>query len=373
MDPNYEKYLEFLRNDPIQGRLFSLPFTDFYTPLVSGTSGGIYYGPPMALYLGGRMDLAGKAMMFPFSFTLLNLAQKGDYKSIENLFSLLNIQYVYYNSDDAIVKNFPDWPYRDDVRQMFPPYKEVLTKFISNLHLKERKNFGPNCHLYGVDKNSFLPLFYTPKKIDISIKKEDFVFFEGTFAIQRPFWQNKPDYERRTLFLEEGITYPFSKNNTKLQPPSIIFTKINPTKYLVDVKNAVQPFVLVFSNTFHSQWKLFLSEEGSSEPVIDSYFNGEIQETKPINKLVYKTMFSTWNKNPIADNTHLRANGYANAWYITPKDVGNKTDYTLVVEYTPQRIFYTTFPLSLAGFLFCTIVFVVLLFGRVKNKKIRYD
>ena len=79
------------------------------------------------------------------------------------------------------------------------------------------------------------------------------------------------------------------------QKPFVSFEKINPTKYLVEVKGVHQPFILSFSEAFDSQWKI-------------------------------KTEFV---------KNHFTVNGYANSWIIDKKG-----DYSFIVEYAPQRIFY---------------------------------
>lgn len=60
----------------------------------------------------------------------------------------------------------------------------------------------------------------------------------------------------------------------------------------------------------------------------------------------------------MAEDTHFRANGYANAWYINPSDIGGKTEYTFVIEMSTQKIFYGSLAVSLATALVCLFFFV---------------
>ncbi len=87
--------------------------------------------------------------------------------------------------------------------------------------------------------------------------------------------------------------------------PKITFTKKNPTKYEVRVDGATEPFLLVFLENFHPDWQIRLKQ----------------------------------NREIIAKDRHNIINGYANSWYILPKDVNNQSNYDLVVEFGWQKLF----------------------------------
>jgi len=128
--------------------------------------------------------------------------------------------------------------------------------------------------------------------------------------------------------------------------PRITFVKINPTKYRIKVEGAKEPYTLVFSESFHKGWKLYMSDQRPATSdqqygeVVASYFDGEIKEGTHRNTFLEKATFETWGKKPIAEDRHYLVNGYANSWYITPEDVGGREDYELIVEFWPQRLFY---------------------------------
>jgi hypothetical protein len=63
--------------------------------------------------------------------------------------------------------------------------------------------------------------------------------------------------------------------------------------------------------------------------------------------------FETISRKPIADNRHVMVNAYANAWYIIPSDVGEKRDYTLILEMTSQRYFYIGMLISVVAISIC--------------------
>jgi len=105
--------------------------------------------------------------------------------------------------------------------------------------------------------------------------------------------------------------------------PEISYKKINPTKYLVNVENAQDPFYLVQLENY------------------DTYWNAEI------------------NKNRIEE--HEKVFGYANAWYINKK--GN---YNVVIEYTPQKYFYFSLFISLT-FILILVVFLIYLKIKIRS------
>jgi hypothetical protein len=80
----------------------------------------------------------------------------------------------------------------------------------------------------------------------------------------------------------------------RLSVPDITFQTKNPTTYLITVRRATGPFVMIFNQSYHWGWSL-----------------------KGIKA------------------THFEANGYANAWLIEPE----RETMQLHLEYKPQKIF----------------------------------
>lgn len=88
-----------------------------------------------------------------------------------------------------------------------------------------------------------------------------------------------------SIFLEK-----IDSSRSPIPVPDITFTRIHPARYDVTVKNASQPFLLVFSQLFNPDWRL---SDSSAR--------------------------------------HLLVNGYANGWWITK--TGN---FDLTVTFAPQ-------------------------------------
>ena len=129
--------------------------------------------------------------------------------------------------------------------------------------------------------------------------------------------------------------------------PKVVFTKINPTKYIVSVKGAKESFVLVFQDAFNDKWKLFLQDkEREQKNIVKEYYNGDIGEAAYQNSFFDFSLFENWNKKALAENKHFMVNGYANSWFVEPSDTNGATDYTLILEMTSQRQMYGLFLVS---------------------------
>ena len=137
------------------------------------------------------------------------------------------------------------------------------------------------------------------------------------------FKNNNPMFADFKVKKEANYFLLFQKGKElKENLPEISYKKINPTKYLVNVENARDPFYLVQLENY------------------DTYWNAKI------------------NKNKIEE--HEKIFGYANAWYINKK--GN---YDVVIEYTPQKYFYYSLFISLT---FLIILLISLIYSKIKIK-----
>lgn len=161
MDPVYEKVLSFVRNYPTDGKILSLPLTGSSYQVLAGKDGGAYVGPPMFSYLAGRNDFAGYQGLDPYGEIFLQAAKNGDYELFQKLFSLLNIKYIFYNSDTKIYDdNFKGFPY-DYVKDFLPKNQESYKTFIQKLPVDEKIDFGDKYHFYRISDTVFLPHVFT--------------------------------------------------------------------------------------------------------------------------------------------------------------------------------------------------------------------
>ncbi len=107
--------------------------------------------------------------------------------------------------------------------------------------------------------------------------------------------------------------------------PDITTTKVNPAKYILDIKNATSPFVLVMNQIYHPGW----TAEIENEPL------------------------------PLS---HMLVDGYANGW-----EIAKKGNYRLILTFIPQTILAQSRAISLLAF--STIVLVVLINTYVRKTK----
>jgi len=128
--------------------------------------------------------------------------------------------------------------------------------------------------------------------------------------------------------LDDNINYielrPKLENRKERNLISTEFKKVNPTKYIVDV-DAKKPFTLVFSESYHPKWKAFI--DGKAIP----------------------------------DDKHFVVNGYANGFMIDK--IGK---YQIILEFTPQRLFYIGLIISGITLLGCIVYLIV---DKVKEGK----
>ncbi|MEI6490878.1 MAG: carbohydrate binding domain-containing protein, partial [bacterium] len=126
--------------------------------------------------------------------------------------------------------------------------------------------------------------------------------------------------------------YLVSEPEKKLvEPKSIQFDLINPTKKLVHIKGATTPFYLAMSESYHDKWQLQFNDNK-----INGFFDSWMPFVKP---------------NRIPDEYHYKLNDFLNAWYVDTdqycknnnlciKNADGSYDIEMTIEFFPQRWFY---------------------------------
>lgn len=166
-------------------------------------------------------------------------------------------------------------------------------------------------------------------------------------------FHNYQDLENGTFDIEWLALEPAPQND-RLESGNdlkVIFKKINPTRYLVEIKGAKKPFWLVFSENFHNQWKVFsllpagkrrLGEMNSNfaefKNIIADYPGLGIKESKPEVKFTPQDIKFLF-KRPL-NAPHYMVNGYANGWYVDPEKLGLGGNFFLTIYFLPQSLFY---------------------------------
>lgn len=109
----------------------------------------------------------------------------------------------------------------------------------------------------------------------------------------------------------------------------IEFVRLDPTKYKVEVR-AGSPFVLVLSESYDKGWKAYVNSQGGDTNWIEAFF----QES-------------------IGSASHFEVNGYANAWYVDPAELGVGEEFSMTLYYKPQSLFYLGLVISGLTFVAC--------------------
>ena len=361
-DPNYEKILDYIKGISNDGKIFHMPFTDYGYNIVGGANKGAYIGQSMVSFLAGRNDFAGYQNIDPFSEVFVKLVKEKNYPLIKQMMSLLQIRYVLYNSDEIVSdKFFPSFPYG---YLGIPASQSAMLDFTQNI--SEKKIYEAGYYsIFEVDKEKYLPHLYAASKIYFydTIPKYDVQYSRASsFFPEKPLDNKDP----RIAFVDRATCNTIlaiktcSKNNfhTDSSDMQIIYQRINSTKYRVTLKNATEPFLLVFQDSFSPHWKLF----SANTPIVlanisDSYFDGEITELLPINQTIDRNPLETINMRSISESAHVKVNGYANAWYIQPNDLLGNSNYEFILEMTAQKTVYYSFIVSAISLL------VFLLYG----------
>ncbi len=141
--------------------------------------------------------------------------------------------------------------------------------------------------------------------------------------------------------------------------PSVKFTKINPTRYLVDV-TAENSFWLVFSESFHKGWKAYILDNSKSDYSSD-----------PLQWSALGTAFMQKNARTEV-NEHQMVNGYANGWWVDigsiQKEKGELVTFQMILEYKPQQLFELGVAISSMTLLLC-ITYLFREFIKKRKKK----
>lgn len=355
MDPDYEQLLAYIKKIPNDGKLFHVPFTDYAYNLVGGSNGGVYVGQSMVSLLTGKNDFSGYQDADPFSEALVKISREKNYPLIKQMMSLLQVRYVLYNSDPLISNEFfPTFPYGYTGVPASPSGALDFVHNISNKKIYETGHYS----LYEVDMENYLPHFYIASDLsfyDTKPKYNTQYFKALSFFPTREHPNSDPrivymDRQACSEILSKDIC---DKNNHKLDNENIqiIFQKVNPTKYRVEIKKATKPFLLVFQNSFTPKWKLYENGENIDQKNnSESYYDGNIVELNPVGSSVDYNPFQTNSLKSVYANTHIEVNGYANAWYVDPAN-SQAQDYKLIAEMTGQKIFYYSLGVSLASLL----------------------
>jgi len=221
--------------------------------------------------------------------------------------------------DEILEKLYKDYPlFETEPEELLFPREGEYEIYVNSVW----KN-GLDSFLYKIDNNNWQKL-----KIEESIK-QDSKYLIGKIKIDKgvhvvSFRNDNAIFSNLRLNEEANNFLLFQKGQgVEKSLPKISFKKINPAKYLINVKDVQCPFYLTQLENF------------------DTYWTAKIDKTKI--------------------EEHGKVFDYANAWYIDKKG-----SYNVVIEYTPQKYFYFSLFISLA-FLIILVIFLINLKIKIRN------
>lgn len=315
MDPLYEQTLQFIRKLPDDGKILVLPLTDFYLQVVYGKDGGAYAGPSTLRHLTTKYSFAGDQ---DFGFqpndpaayleVMKKYGQDKNYDRLLRIFTTLNIRYIFHNADPKIYEeSFSrfEGPYAY-IKAALPNTQQGYIDFIR--HFPARPIYANGQYtIYEIDKSAYNPTIFIPD----GYYQSDKLSFDGD-KVHSVFINNSTCNKEELKML--------CRDEYKSSPANINFRMINPTLYEVTVRQneSAGTMLLVMQHTFHKGWKL----------IIDGKYT--------------------------SDNKHISVNGYANAWFLSGKELPEKEKYTLFIQLDPQKYFW--YGLSITSVSLITVI-----------------
>lgn len=268
VDPDWQDALSHVKTLPHTGKILTLPLTLPYFQIVHGKGQGAYVGISSLKYLAARIDIPGFWLFGSYKDAALQALQTNDERKFWQILSLLNIRYIFRNTDPRIMDEFPRFPYyKYDITQQIPAIDNQATydtffSLLPMIKLYEKGFF----RISEIEERYVRPTFYAPNILFESQEK----------AIQNESF--------RSGFVDNKLCSELSCNILDESPPLTTFNRNSQQQYDItfDVGARTKPFVLVLSEPYHQTWTLRLK-------------NGNIQQIP-----------------------HIRINDYANGWIIDP-------------------------------------------------------
>jgi len=255
-----------------------------------------------------------------------------DFAKTANLLRFLNIKYILVHQDVFNAAN-DSAGFNEKISQLNATATEG-----TYATLKTRSRFF---NIYEINSNYVLPHIYMPDTVysadDLSIESLTDIPYTST--------------KKEVFSFPEGLL-------TKLDSSSktrINYSKINPTKYVVELYDASGNVPVVLNEAYDSEWQVYKKMPGAEG----------------------NTFIDTWFA-PTAPTTHFVANGYANGWIINVNQLCKVTttctkgdedtyDLQLIISYTTQK--YFQIGLLISGITLCVFSCVVLRSSLISYKK----
>lgn len=278
IDPDFTETVGYVERMPDNGRILTLPLTFPNYQVLYGKDDGAYVGISMISYFTGQKDYSGFWSFDSYKGMIFDALRKDDTHDLLQLLSLLNIRYVFHNTDPRIMDNFPGFPYiypgeLYNSKEQIPNIKnqQSYMQLLERLPMTQRFERG-FFRMYDMDPAYVRPTVYIP----------DIVYSSPSGALGGSSFRSA--YIGKSDCVTDGFSCDSPLDPNTL--PEVTFTKKTATEYTVtvDIKKRKEPFLLILSEEYHPSWTVQFDNEGKSQAM-----------------------------------RHMPVNGYANGWVIDPK------------------------------------------------------
>jgi hypothetical protein len=194
---------------------------------------------------------------------------------------------------------------------------------------------------------------FTPAMYEDNIKSEKGIRFVKRFGKLNLF--EVSDFQPRIFVssvasLNEAGESDFS---LPLKGARIEYRRINPARYIVESRLR-EPYLLVFSQSFHPFWRMYLCKQRES---LDKF---TFSRSGILTRLMFLGRMKLVQK-------HVLVNNYANGWIVDP---GKYKGGFFIIEFMPQFLFECGLIISLLTAAGCALSLFILY---LMEKRRRYE
>jgi hypothetical protein len=259
-------------------------------------------------------------------------------------------------------KNFLGFARKGDYSWYFKNIRIYSTSFVLPV------DFAFNKPVFEIDEEEywFEKKFKNKEEVENALFSEKLYLKKGEHSISN-LLKEKDNFKVDWIIIE-----PLASQCLAKEEPKITFRRVNPTKYEVKIEEAKEPFWLIFSENFHKGWNLCSSQSTVPNPqsfgeIVADYPKLKVKEAKHLMKFTPLDIRYLFWKADIKE--HYLVNGYANGWYVEPGKLGLGENFTLILYFWPQSLFYLGLGISGITFIGC-IGYLVKTGIRRKQKKL---
>lgn len=377
---DYFNAREFLNKNKLDYRNVSLPGSANYQVTILNHDGNRYYrGMDPFNSAVNKSFITAYSEPIPHFFD--SIFNNFSNSSIEGTFNIYNVKKIIFNKD--IYPSFGNFREKMSFKELSAVFSKIGERQDYNsIVIFNRRDFLP--HFYTAEQLA-MPLISTIDKLPKIMVTAN---YQGRPAI---YFQNQNEnystaYKRMSVLANKNSGHISS---TTTQLPILEFKRINSSKYRIIMHRALGEIPLIFSESFHDGWKIYLAgmpkpilttanlgdykildgnkeDQASNEELVDyiskgwvtnlgdgkdkviehkkwednkekldyvenykiDFISKNFKGTIQNDNLSTGSFYETWNKKTLGEKDgHLIANGYANSWLLNINLICSKGNF----------------------------------------------